>query len=163
MSSNAMKQQNMRLGQGGARIDKDKAKDYVMNRVIAADLRDSEFWLLIKHVPKNTQTIAGIGLVLNIILPGFGTLLSACMDQKDGVSKVHMFIALLQTLTAVFLIGWIWAIYWSYLIFMESQNDNTTMMPPQNPNMGYAGVDPMGGGNMGPGRMGPGGMGGGPM
>ena len=49
-----MKQQNMRLGQGGARLDKDKAKDYVMNKVIASDLRDSEFWVLIQHVPKNS-------------------------------------------------------------------------------------------------------------
>ena len=47
MSNNAMKQQ-MRFGQGGTKIDKDKIKDYAMNRVIAPDRQDEEFWLLLK-------------------------------------------------------------------------------------------------------------------
>ena len=74
-----MKQQ-MRFGQGGAKIDKDKIKDYAMNKVIAPDRQDEEFWLLLKQVPKNTMPVAAIGFLLNIILPGFGTLLSACFD-----------------------------------------------------------------------------------
>ena len=49
-----MKELNMRLGQGGPRYDNDKAKDFMMNKVLAADLRDSEFFQLIKHVPRNT-------------------------------------------------------------------------------------------------------------
>ena len=51
-----------------------------MNRVIAPDRQDEEFWMLIKQVPKNSVPVAGVGLVLNLILPGFGTLLSACLD-----------------------------------------------------------------------------------
>lgn len=70
----------MRFGGGGAKIDKDKIKDYALNRVIAPDRQDEEFWMLIKQVPKNSVPVAAIGLVLNIVLPGFGTLLSACLD-----------------------------------------------------------------------------------
>ena len=42
MSNNQLKNANMgRLNQGGSRIDKEQAKQYVMERVIAADLRDT--------------------------------------------------------------------------------------------------------------------------
>ena len=118
-----MKQANMKLGGGGAQLDKDKAKDYVMTKVIAPDLYDSQFWQLIKVVPKNSVPIAAIGAFLNLILPGFGTILAACADQRGDVSKAHMFIGVMQFLTAVFLLGWFWALYWSYLIFIEAQND----------------------------------------
>ena len=69
-----------KLGGGGSKIDKEKAKEYVMSKVIQPDLHDSEFWNLIKVVPKNTMVVACIGMILNIILPGFGTILAACMD-----------------------------------------------------------------------------------
>ena len=59
----------------------------MMNKVIAADLRDSQFWELIKVVPKNSVPVAGISLALNVILPGFGTILSANFDQRGDVSK----------------------------------------------------------------------------
>ena len=124
--NNQAKQNNMRFGGGGAKLDKDKIKDYALNRVIAPDRQDEEFWQLIKQVPKNTVPVAAIGLVLNIILPGFGTLLSACLDQKGEVSKSHMVISLLQFLTAIVLVGWIWAIYWSYLIFLEAQGKGSS-------------------------------------
>ena len=66
-----------------------------------------------------------------------------------------MIISLLQFLTAIVLVGWIWAIYWSYLIFLEAQGKGQQMSVNQN----YAGVDPgMGGPGMnmgGPGMGGP--------
>ena len=121
MSNSNMRANNMgQRGAGGSKIDKEKAKEYVMSKVIQPDLKDSEFWQLIKVVPKNSIIVASIGLVLNIILPGFGTILSACMDQRGDVSKAHLTIGMLQFFTAVFLFGWIWAIYWSYLIFVEA-------------------------------------------
>ena len=35
--------------------------------------------------------------------------------SKENISKTQLFVGVLQFLTSVFLIGWIWALYWSYL------------------------------------------------
>ena len=61
------------------------------------------------------------------------------MDERDEVSKTHLCIALLQFLTAIFLIGWIWAIYWSVLIVMEARHGDDGQQVKAN-NRGYAGV-----------------------
>ena len=96
------------------------------------------------NVPHVSKPVAGVCVLFNLIFPGFGTLIAACA-ASDNVSKTQMTIALMQFLTAVFLIGFFWAQYWSYLLVMKSiegvntvqrfaENDqNFNGMSPNNP------------------------------
>ena len=70
--------------------------------------------------------MAIVAAILNLILPGFGTLLAACADQQN-VSKTQMAIALVQFLTTFFLIGFLFAQYWSYLIVTKSMEDQNSV------------------------------------
>ena len=65
-------------------------------------------------------------MILNLIIPGLGTLVAACAAQEN-VSKTQMAIALVQFLTTFFLIGFIFAQYWSYLIVTKSMEDQNSV------------------------------------
>ena len=57
-------------------------------------------------------------------------------------SKTHMMVGLVQLLTTTWIIGWIWSIYWGFLIFMnQPRQDNVNAAPPTsqpyNPNAQY--------------------------
>ena len=54
-------------------------------------------------------------------------MIAACA-ATDTVSKTQLTIALIQFLTSVVLIGWIWAIYWGYLMVMKSMDINAANM-----------------------------------
>ena len=86
--------------------------------------RDKNVWTLISNVPKVSKPVAVIQALFNLIFPGLGTWISACADEGDTVSNVQMMCGLFQFLTSVFLIGWIWALYWSYLIARRSFVEN---------------------------------------
>ena len=82
-----------------------------------------------KEVPRVSKTIGIVCLVINIILPGIGTMVAACADQAKMVPKSQIFIGFLQFFTVYFLFfGWIWSIYWGYLIFQESRNEDPITM-----------------------------------
>ena len=76
-------------------------------------------WENLTNVPKVAKPIAFGSAFLNLFLPGSGTLLAAC-SASDNVSKTQMAIALVQFLTTLFLIGWVFAAYWSYLLIQKS-------------------------------------------
>jgi hypothetical protein len=65
-----------------------------------------------------SKPIAIVCAVLNFLLPGSGTWLSACQAEK--VSKAQLCIGTTQFLLTIFFIGWIWAQYWSFLMIKES-------------------------------------------
>ena len=48
-----------------------------------------------------------------------------------------MTIAFLQFLTGVMIIGWIWALYWSYLIGKKSMEPEVPYQPVSNGTQGY--------------------------
>ena len=48
----------------------------------------------------------------------------ACASDET-VPKTQLVIGLIQFLTAAFLIGWIWSIYWGYLIVMKAMDPET--------------------------------------
>ena len=76
-------------------------------------------WEKLKNVPKVSKPLAfGCGF-LNLLLPGSGTMIAAC-SAEDNVSKVQMAIAVLQFLTTLFLVGWLFSIYWSYLLINKA-------------------------------------------
>ena len=108
---------------GGVEIDhqlyKQRASEHFNNKVLVVDDVDKQVFEMMTNVPHVSKPIAGVCAVLNLIFPGFGTLVAACASQEN-VSKTQMTIALMQFLTTVFIIGFIWAQYWSYLLVMKS-------------------------------------------
>ena len=80
---------------------------------------DRQVWELVSNVPHVSKPVAAIQALMNFLFPGFGTWISACA-APESVSKVQLFIGLMQLLTTVVLIGWFWAIYWSYLIVIKA-------------------------------------------
>ena len=62
---------------------------------MVVDSVDKKIWEMISDVPLVSKFVAVISTVLNIILPGFGTTVSACAAQDTLVSKTQLGIALL--------------------------------------------------------------------
>ena len=69
---------------------------------------EEQVYEMATNVPHVSKPVAGVCVLFNLIFPGFGTLIAACA-ASDNVSKTQMTIALMQFLTAVFLIGFFWA------------------------------------------------------
>ncbi|KAG2393563.1 hypothetical protein C9374_007094 [Naegleria lovaniensis] len=77
------------------------------------------FGTILKSVPKLNGNLPLIVLILNIFLPGIGTLVAAFFCEDDDVFTVNAVSALLQFLTAICIIGWVWSIGWGYLIYQR--------------------------------------------
>ena len=90
-----------------------------LNALKAVNDNDKYLWEQLVEVPKVSQIVAIISAILNIILPGFGTIVAACAVD-DLVSKTHVLCGILQFFTAFILVGWIWSIYWGWLIFARA-------------------------------------------
>ena len=73
-------------------------------------------WEKIKNVPKLSKPLAVFCCVINVILPGSGTITASCMTDEPKVSKVQIVVGVLQFLTSIVLIGYFWSWYWGYLI-----------------------------------------------
>ena len=82
--------------------------------------KDSEMLELIRDVPELHSFYPYVALGLNFFIPGVGTILAACVSDPKNWSKMHISIGLVQMLTSIYLIGWIWAIYWGVLIVLKS-------------------------------------------
>jgi hypothetical protein len=65
---------------------------------------------LFGNVPKTTPKQAILVLVMNILLPGSGTMLIGCLaDPKNAdLMKTGVF----QFISAIFVVGWIWSIWY---------------------------------------------------
>ena len=64
------------------------------NKVLVVDDVDRQVWELATNVPRIGKNIAFACAVLNVIIPGLGTLVAAC-SANDNVSKTQMGIALI--------------------------------------------------------------------
>jgi len=56
------------------------------NKVLVVDDNDRQVWELITNVPTVSKNIAFLSAILNVIVPGLGTLVATC-SSKDNVSK----------------------------------------------------------------------------
>ena len=74
-----------------------------------------------KNIPKLEGHYPLICFILNIFLPGIGTLVAAFFCDDDDVLTFNGISALLQFITAICIVGWIWSIIWGYLIYERSQ------------------------------------------
>ncbi len=62
------------------------------NKVVKIGDTDREMWERITNVPKVSKTCAVISAIFNFLLPGFGTLITACFTEEDTVSKIQILI-----------------------------------------------------------------------
>ena len=92
----------------------------------AVGQEDNELWERITDVPYVSRPISILCAFLNLLFPGLGTLTAACNTKYDSVSKAQMTAAFLQLLTALFIVGWILAFYWSVLIIRKSFKEDQT-------------------------------------
>lgn len=92
----------------------------MQKKIMVRNQDDDIVWDKIKNVPKLSKPLAIFCGVINIILPGSGTITAACMTPDDKVSKTQLIIGVLQFLLSLVLIGYLWSWYWSYLIIGKS-------------------------------------------
>ena len=70
-----------------------------------------------RAVPHLT-TVVGYGCaVANLVIAGLGTLISAFYEPY--VNKTQVLVGITQFLLSPYIIGYLWSIYWSYLIVMK--------------------------------------------
>ena len=112
-------------GMGGGKITKEQAKEYMQQKVIKVGDNDKEIWRLISDVPKLNKVLAVVFAIINLILPGFGTMFAACFTQEQEVSKAQIAIGFIQLFTSAIIIGWIWSIYWGYLMVTKAMQEDT--------------------------------------
>ena len=74
------------------------------------------FFELLTDVPALHNIISYIVLALNVVLPGSGTVVAACMAERYVANKTQLIVGMFQLLTAIYLVGWAWSIYWGILI-----------------------------------------------
>ena len=75
------------------------------------------------NVPVLHNVWAYICFLFNLLIPGTGTALAAVLGQSD-INKTQLVIAFFQFLTSVYIVGWIWSVYWGYLIVAKSKGDH---------------------------------------
>mmetsp|Transcript_7866 Transcript_7866/g.7349 ORF Transcript_7866/g.7349 Transcript_7866/m.7349 type:complete len:92 (+) Transcript_7866:32-307(+) len=73
-------------------------------------------------IAKMDPTPALICLILNILWPGLGTMINACYGDHVGAGICY---GLLQMLTCILLVGWIWAIVYGCKILDKSKQEAT--------------------------------------
>jgi hypothetical protein len=59
---------------------------------------------------------------LNVIWSGLGTIVAGGLCEGSW-SKTQITVGFIQMMLAVYLIGWFWSLYWSYLIVMKAFKD----------------------------------------
>ena len=97
-----------------------RMKDHMKTKVLVIDNHDREIWEKVTNVPYTSKCLSVIVLFLNLLLPGFGTALAACNTKYDSVSKAQLVMAMFQLLTALVIVGFIFAFYWSILIVKKA-------------------------------------------
>ena len=121
-----------------------QAVNFWQTRVQVADPVDKQIWDLVRAVPILTKPLGIICAIINVFLPGWGTMISTCAGG-GVVAKTQIIIGLLQFVTAPILVGYIWSWYWAYLIVTKAWNPSgqgAGFLPPRsdalNANAGLA-------------------------
>ena len=69
------------------------------------------------------ETMAIVCLVLNIILPGVGTMVNAYYSKYTCTGICF---GILQMITSIILIGWVWSIVYGVKIMNKSKDERYT-------------------------------------
>ncbi len=78
----------------------------------------TKFEQLKGKLPSVNKVMAITLLVLNIFLPGVGTLICACIGPKFETD--NLIVGILQLLFAGCIIGWVWSIWWGIIILQKA-------------------------------------------
>mmetsp|Transcript_2424 Transcript_2424/g.1748 ORF Transcript_2424/g.1748 Transcript_2424/m.1748 type:complete len:113 (+) Transcript_2424:61-399(+) len=89
--------------------------------VIAVDEKDRQIWNMVTDVPTLKGIWPYICFILNIFLPGSGTMISSCFYEVW--SKTQFLLGFFQLFLAYILVGWVWSVYWGYLLIKKSQQN----------------------------------------
>jgi len=74
--------------------------------------RNELYYLPVIEEPDNAYCF-----LLNIFLPGTGSMYAGYLSKNKTDKNVNIFIGIIQLLTAFFIIGWIFSIIWGFFIF----------------------------------------------
>ena len=80
---------------------------------------DMAVWELVTDMPYVHKAISVLVAIINIFVPGFGTLVMAYF-YEESFSKTQMVIGCSQFFLSAIIVGWIWAQYWSFLLIVKS-------------------------------------------
>ena len=97
--------------------------DYAKEKALVVSEKDKELWEIVQDVPRLGGVWPYICAILNVVLPGSGTMLAACLTDDTSWSKTQLVVGILQFLMAVYIIGWIWSIWWGVLILKKGLQD----------------------------------------
>ena len=90
------------------------------SKILVRNQEDDLIWEKVKNVPKLTKPIAAVCSIFNVILPGTGTIIAACMTEETLISKTQVLVGFMQFLLSILIIGYFWSWYWAYLLFAKS-------------------------------------------
>ncbi len=96
------------------------------NGLMQINAQDLRVWELVTNVPQVGNVWSYVCLILNIFLPGTGTMLCACVGDAN-LNKTQIAVGIVQLLTAVYFIGWCFSIYWGYLIVKKSKGEHNQL------------------------------------
>ena len=90
--------------------------------------KDKRVWQLCKTVPKVTSPWQYVAFLMNLFFPGTGTLLASCWAAP--CSKSQAVIGVLQFITTMYIVGWLWSVVWGCLIVSTANDagDLTTLL-----------------------------------
>ena len=97
--------------------------DYAKTNMVKYRKEDAELWDLMTSIPRLSGIWPYVCFVLNIILPGTGTMLMSCLGYPGAWSKTQLGLGMVQMLTSVYIVGWIFSIYWGWLILKRGIED----------------------------------------
>ena len=103
--------------------DMNKGLSMAKSGLLNVNNQDLRVWELVTQVPQVSNIWAYLCFALNVILPGVGTMLVACIGDVN-MNKTQLAVGLAQLLTSVYLLGWFISIYWGYLIVQKSRGDH---------------------------------------
>mmetsp|Transcript_1605 Transcript_1605/g.1545 ORF Transcript_1605/g.1545 Transcript_1605/m.1545 type:complete len:135 (+) Transcript_1605:43-447(+) len=106
-------------------LRKNQTVQFMKEKMIDNDQRDKEVWEHITNVPQLKSPWQYICFVLNVIIPGSGTMICSCFYKQW--SKTLFMVGVFQLFLAYILIGWIFSIYWGVLIVRKSWQDKDEM------------------------------------
>ena len=76
------------------------------------------------NLPSLNPALAVLLLVVNIFLPGVGTMILGCIN--GACNWQHIIVGVLQMITAGIIVGWIWSIWWGILLVQRSSSNQAT-------------------------------------
>lgn len=85
--------------------------------------QDSELWHLLTDVPRLAPVYALGCTILNLLIAGTGTMLSGILADTENFNKTQICIGFLMFLTQIYVIGYVFSLYWAYLILEKAFRD----------------------------------------